>query len=109
MPISMTYSRRCLEFGLVYFDGRLTDVALRIAKKAQALGIKILVEAERLRGDDFDALLKLADFCICSKSYPQKNIPTRRVLSALSEMANSTLSERCKFLIATLGSRGSVA
>ena len=98
------------EVGLVYFDGRLTDVALRIAKKAQALGIKILVEAERLRGDDLDALLKLADFCICSKSYSQEKYPNKKSFgAALSEMANSTLSERCKFLIATLGSRGSVA
>ena len=99
------------EIGLAYFDGRLTDVALRIAIKARSLGIKILVEAERLRGDDLDALLKLADFCVCSKSYPQEKHPndTNSFGTALTEMANSTLSDRCKLLIATLGSRGSVA
>jgi len=107
--IDALFASSSRQIGLAYFDGRLTDVALRIAKKAHALGIKILVEAERLRGDDLDALLKLADFCVCSKSYPQAKHPNASFGTALTEMANSTLSERCQLLIATLGSRGSVA
>ena len=34
---------------LVYFDGRLTEAAVKVAEHARAKGIPILVEGERLR------------------------------------------------------------
>jgi sugar/nucleoside kinase (ribokinase family)/Tfp pilus assembly protein PilF len=95
---------------LVYFDGRLTNVALRIAQKAKSLNIPILCEAERCRGEDLDILLSLANFCVCSKTYPLERYPNDKNSfgTALIEMATSTLSNECSFLIATLGNRGSV-
>ena len=34
---------------LVYFDGRLTEAALKVARHAKARGVPLLVEGERLR------------------------------------------------------------
>ena len=55
---------------LVYFDGRLTEAALVVARAARATGIPILVEAERLR-PDLDVLMAQADFIVTSNNFPE--------------------------------------
>ena len=61
---------------LVYFDGRLTDSALVLAKAARQQGVPILVEAERLR-PNLEALLLEADYVCTSAHFPQvrQNFP----------------------------------
>ena len=48
---------------LVYFDGRLTEAALVLARAAVEAGVPVLVEAERLR-PGLEELLQLADLCV---------------------------------------------
>ena len=45
---------------LVYFDGRLTEAALVLARAARARGVPVLVEAERLRPGGWGWLLEPA-------------------------------------------------
>lgn len=55
---------------LVYFDGRLTEAALVVAKVARDVGIPVLVEAERLR-PGLELLLAEADYIVTSNHFPQ--------------------------------------
>lgn len=55
---------------LVYFDGRLAEAALKVARAARAKRIPVLVEAERLR-PGLNELLAQADFVVTSASFPQ--------------------------------------
>lgn len=55
---------------LVYFDGRLAEAALQVAKAATAAGIPVLVEAERLR-PGLNELLAHADYVVTSAKFPQ--------------------------------------
>jgi hypothetical protein len=55
---------------LVYFDGRLTEAALLLARAARAAGVAVLVEAERLRPGLQD-LLQEADYVVTSAHFPQ--------------------------------------
>jgi hypothetical protein len=55
---------------LVYFDGRLTEAALRLAAAARRSGVPVLVEGERLRPGLQD-LLALADYVVTSANFPQ--------------------------------------
>lgn len=55
---------------LVYFDGRLTEAALLLARAAHGAGIPVLVEAERLRPGLQD-LLAEADYVVTSAHFPQ--------------------------------------
>lgn len=55
---------------LVYFDGRLTEVALLLARAARAAGVPVLVEGERLRPGLQD-LLAEADYVVTSAHFPQ--------------------------------------
>ena len=55
---------------LVYFDGRLAEAALQIAKAARRAGIPILVEAERLR-PGLNELLAHADYVVTSTQFPK--------------------------------------
>ncbi len=59
---------------LVYFDGRLTESALVLARAARKRGIPILVEAERLR-PTLEALLQEADYVCTSAHFPQVEPP----------------------------------
>ena len=72
---------------LVYFDGRLTEAAIKLAKCAKQRHIPILVEAERLR-PNLEALLLLADFVVTSKHFPQVN--GLRVLRLVASLTSST-------------------
>jgi sugar/nucleoside kinase (ribokinase family) len=55
---------------LVYFDGRLTEAALLLARAARARGVPVLVEGERLR-PGLEALLAEADYVVTSAHFPQ--------------------------------------
>ena len=55
---------------LVYFDGRLTEAAVLLARAARATGVPVLVEAERLR-PGLEQLLAEADFVCTSAHFPQ--------------------------------------
>ena len=50
---------------VVFFDGRLTESAIALARVAEARGIRVLVECERLR-DGLDELVRLADVVVTS-------------------------------------------
>lgn len=55
---------------LVYFDGRLTEAAIVLARAARAAGVPVLVEGERLRPGLQD-LLAEADYVVTSAHFPQ--------------------------------------
>jgi hypothetical protein len=55
---------------LVYFDGRLTEAALLLARAAKRKGLPVLVEAERLR-PGLELLLAEADYVVTSAHFPQ--------------------------------------
>lgn len=55
---------------LIYFDGRLAEAALQVAKAARSAGIPILVEAERLR-PGLNELLAHADYVVTSTRFPK--------------------------------------
>lgn len=55
---------------LVYFDGRLTEAALKLAKAARAQQVPVIVEAERLR-PTLEQLLQQADYVSTSAHFPQ--------------------------------------
>lgn len=55
---------------LVYFDGRLTESAVVLARAARQQGVPVLVEAERLR-PDLEVLLGEADYVCTSAHFPQ--------------------------------------
>ena len=60
---------------LVYFDGRLTEAAVVLAKAARHKQISVLVEAERLR-PTLDELLQEADYVCTSAHFPQVTCPS---------------------------------
>jgi hypothetical protein len=62
---------------LVYFDGRLTEAALLLARSARAAGVAVLVEGERLRPGLQD-LLQEADFVVTSAHFPQVRLCSRQ-------------------------------
>ena len=55
---------------LVYFDGRLTEAAVKLAKAAREKRVPVLVEAERLR-PTLEQLLQFADYVCTSAHFPQ--------------------------------------
>eukprot|EP00210_Caulerpa_lentillifera_P006233 g5954.t1 len=91
---------------IVYFDGRLTEAAINVAKKARELNIKVLVEAERLR-PNLEELLQLADIIVTSKNFPQDFSGEQCLGDALISMMKQF--PQTKLLITTLGSQGSLA
>eukprot|EP00955_Chlamydomonas_euryale_P110276 365990-Chlamydomonas_euryale.AAC.6 len=65
---------------LVYFDGRLTEAALLLARRARQVGVPVLVEAERLR-PNLEELLTLADYVVTSAHFPQGSIAAADVVT----------------------------
>lgn len=90
---------------LVYFDGRLTEAALVLAQAARAAGIPVLVEAERLR-PGLELLLAEADYVVSSAHFPGDWTGHQEVGDAVVEMLSRL--PRARWLITTLGKRGSV-
>ena len=90
---------------LAYFDGRLTEVAIKVATQAREMGIPVLVEGERIR-DNLGTLLKLGDHVCTSAGYPKdatgEETTETAMVKMLAELPNA------KTLVTTLGSRGAV-
>ncbi|PRW59942.1 pfkB family carbohydrate kinase [Chlorella sorokiniana] len=90
---------------LVYFDGRLTEAAVVLAAAARERGVPVLVEAERLR-PGLEQLLGMADYVVSSAHFPQSWTGEQCLGDAL--LATLSRLPRARWLITTLGSRGSV-
>ncbi|KAG2501376.1 hypothetical protein HYH03_001164 [Edaphochlamys debaryana] len=90
---------------LVYFDGRLTEAALLLAREARARGIPVLVEAERLR-PGLEALLAEADFVVTSAHFPQDWTGEAHLADAV--LATAERLPRAAWVITTLGTGGAV-
>jgi len=89
---------------LVYFDGRLTEAAVLLARAAREAGVQVLVEAERIR-PGLDDLLPLADFIVTSKHFPMDFTGEPNVADAALVMMD--MLPNAKTMITTLGSKGS--
>ncbi|XP_010684806.2 uncharacterized protein LOC104899332 [Beta vulgaris subsp. vulgaris] len=90
---------------LVYFDVRLHETALVVAKEATRRNIPILVDAEKKR-EGLDELLNFATYVVCSAKLPKEwteasSVPTA-LLSMMLRLPN------LKFVIVTLGEDGCV-
>ena len=105
MPLA-AIERLLDDASLCYFDGRLTEVAVEVAKVAKARGVPVLVEGERLR-DNLPALLALGDYVCTSANYPQDSNPDARGFEA-AMVAMASKLPAAKAIVTTLGSRGAV-
>ncbi|EEH59245.1 pfkB family carbohydrate kinase [Micromonas pusilla CCMP1545] len=98
---------------LVYFDGRLTEVAIRVARAANAAGVPVLVEGERPR-DGLETLLTHGDYVCTSTEYPKAHAAAasgdgEENLELETAMVKTLASlPRARALVTTLGARGSV-
>ncbi|KAF5842011.1 Ribokinase-like protein [Dunaliella salina] len=90
---------------LVYFDGRLAEAALLLARRARAAGVPVLVEGERLR-PGLDELLVEADYVVTSANFPQDWTGEDDLSDAL--IATAHRLPKAKFIITTLGKKGAV-
>ncbi|KFK29414.1 hypothetical protein AALP_AA7G131200 [Arabis alpina] len=88
---------------IVYFDVRLHETALVIAKEASRKKIPILVDAEKKR-DGLDDLLQLADYVVCTAKFPQAWTEESSTPGALVSMLLRL--PKLKFVIVTLGEEG---
>lgn len=90
---------------LAYFDVRLHEAALVVAKEAFQKNIPILVDAERKR-EGLDDLLDLASYVVCTEKFPQTWLEAPSIPSALVAMLLKLPNLR--FVIVTLGERGCI-
>lgn len=90
---------------IVYFDGRLYETALVVAKEAVRRNIPILIDAERPR-EGLDDLLKLAAYAVCSAKFPQAWTNAPSVATALVSLMLRLPNMR--FIIVTLGAEGCI-
>ncbi|XP_057535057.1 uncharacterized protein LOC130813274 isoform X2 [Amaranthus tricolor] len=90
---------------LVYFDVRLHETALVVAKEATRRNIPILVDAERKR-DGLDELLSFATYVVCSAKFPQVWTEASSVPTSLISMLLRL--PKLQFVIVTLGEDGCV-
>ena len=92
---------------LAYFDGRLTEAAIELARAAKRKNVKILVEAERLR-ENLGELLTHADVVMTSKTYPGEAEPNAKTLGDAMTRVFARLPN-ARVMVTTLGARGAVA
>eukprot|EP00798_Chlamydomonas_sp_ICE-L_P024090 gene24090-9664_t len=90
---------------LAYFDGRLTEAALKVAARAKAKGVPMLVEGERLR-PALDDLLVQGDYVVTSAHFPQDWTGEAELADAI--LATFARLPKAQFLITTLGTKGCV-
>ncbi|KAL3139196.1 hypothetical protein ABBQ32_005971 [Trebouxia sp. C0010 RCD-2024] len=90
---------------LVYFDGRLTDCAILLAKAARQKGVPVLVEAERPR-QGLGELLQQADYLCTSTHFPQSFTSQSTLGDAMICLMQQL--PRVQWIITTLGKKGSV-
>ncbi|KAJ4832299.1 hypothetical protein Tsubulata_008631 [Turnera subulata] len=91
--------------GLVYFDARFPEIALKVAVEATCKSIPILIDAERKRRG-LDDILQLASYAICSATFPQAWTEAPSVSAALVSMLLRL--PKLKFVIVTLGENGCI-
>lgn len=85
---------------LVYFDGRLTEAALLLARAARAAGVPVLVEGERLR-PGLEQLLAEADYVVTSAHFPQASQLPPATFNAPGEIFLFLLLCACTGLVLT--------
>ncbi|KAL5990295.1 hypothetical protein ACLOJK_011192 [Asimina triloba] len=90
---------------IVYFDGRLHETALVVAKEATRKQLPVLVDAERKR-EGLDDLLNLADYAVCSTKFPLAWTEAQSIPSALVSIMLRL--PQLKFVIVTLGENGCI-
>nr|XP_027093924.1 ribokinase isoform X2 [Coffea arabica] len=90
---------------LVYFDGRLHETALLVAREANRRAIPILIDAERKR-EGLDDLLSLSSYVVCSAKFPQEWTEAPSIPSALVSFLLRLTN--VKFVIVTLGKEGCI-
>ncbi|XP_024542050.1 ribokinase-like isoform X2 [Selaginella moellendorffii] len=90
---------------LVFFDCRLTDTAVKIAKMAAELKLPILVDAEKKR-EFLDELLVYCDYMVASSRFPEAWTNSKNLAEALLCVASKL--PKLKFIIVTLGAEGCV-
>ncbi|CAI7919303.1 unnamed protein product [Closterium sp. NIES-54] len=104
---------------LAYFDGRLADTTIRICQQAVALGLPVLVDAEKPR-EGLDDLLAHATFVVVSEKFPQVSLGETSFGSGRRWAARSYREEtlgaallamavrlpKAQFIIVTLGAAG---
>ena len=76
---------------VAWFDGRLTETALRVARRARQAGVPVLVEGERLREPQklLDELLEHGDVVALSASYARQRLACDDEATALGAMVAS--------------------
>ena len=90
---------------LVYFDGRLTEVALNVAAAAREKDIPVLVEGERTR-DNLPELLRMGDYVCTSAGYPKEYTGEASTETAMVKLFAEL--PRARAMVTTLGKRGAV-
>ncbi|GIL55507.1 hypothetical protein Vafri_11071 [Volvox africanus] len=90
---------------LVYFDGRLTEAAVPLARAARLRKIPVLVEAERLR-PSLELLMAEADYIVTSAHFPQDWTGEAGLADAI--LATAERLPAAHWLITTMGTRGAV-
>ncbi|GJP47215.1 hypothetical protein CLOM_g6432 [Closterium sp. NIES-68] len=88
---------------LAYFDGRLADTTIKICQQAVALGLPVLVDAEKPR-DGLDELLAHATYVVVSEKFPQAWTGEGTLGAALLAMAGRL--PKARFIIVTRGAAG---
>jgi len=89
----------------VYFDGRLAEAALLLAKEAKMRGIPVLVEAERLR-PGLDELLGQADYIVTSAKFPREWTGKDSIDDAMVSIMDRLPD--VSWIATTLGSKGAL-
>ena len=90
---------------LVYFDGRLTEVALNVAAAAREKDIPVLVEGERTR-ENLPELLRMGDYVCTSAGYPKEYTGEASTETAMVKLFAEL--PRARAMVTTLGKRGAV-
>ena len=90
---------------LVYFDGRLTEVALNVAAAAREKDIPVLVEGERTR-ENLPELLRMGDYVCTSAGYPKEYTGEASTETAMVKLFAKL--PRARAMVTTLGKRGAV-
>eukprot|EP00850_Spirogloea_muscicola_P010266 SM000060S19598 [mRNA] locus=s60:72424:78215:+ [translate_table: standard] len=106
---------------LVFFDGRLPEAAILVAREARERGLPILLDAEKKR-DGLDELLSFADFLVASSKFPQpsqavgiysakSSSDMHQAWTGASDLGDALVSTavrlpRLRFIVVTLGAAG---
>ena len=91
---------------LVYFDGRLTEVALNVAAAAREKDIPVLVEGERTR-DNLPELLRMGDYVCTSAGGVPEGVHWGGV-DGDGDGETFRRASRARAMVTTLGKRGAV-